>query len=756
MTERIVEFLSALVATVGDIETSYCLAERRTINDADGKTTEIPYIYQEGGNYTPVEVDSGSVSYWRLGSPISFTEGEGYSVPKPLSATYPLRFFAIVNRDNINPLSYSQDVANILQEENSTDLRTQLGAKKVKITVNGIDTDTPKLWREEFKVPVEDLHYTRSMIAIDVTVNVVANRSCWENCDNYPDILQGFSWCSETAETVGRLTPEQIVCVEDYLCEVIPCEDATLNVNGVEFDTIPSGDTYPLLVKVDGVETGTFDVPNKTVNITSTPCADATVENSDASYTTTTPSGSTLVLPNINFTDSDGITTSVPSVQNIVATPIPPCADATIELNGVEMTTIPSGDTENISVRQSSGATEVGSKQGVHWRIDDSAISINGSPVADVKAEDSLDIDVTQDGSPVGSWNGSAWIVPPCVNPSLTIGVYSDAGHTIPISTIPTDTTVYIRAVPSSGFTPDNYLFFSYDGTDLIQIGEQAGADISWLTLFPLTSGYVYAVAIDSVSGDKTWAKVAFDVTGDADASAFIAAASITDATQKAAIRTLVAQLKADLIWTKFHALYPLVGGTAYAHKFNLVNPLDTDAAFRLLFSGGVTHNSNGITGNGSNGTASTFYQPSTSATQNSASLSFYSRTNNTSLVADMDAGDNVNRFGSYVYGSNWYATINQSGSPASASGGSLGMFEASRVSSTKVRKRKNGAFVIEETETSNAPTSNILSLMNSGTSFYSNRNYAFFSIGTHLDDTESANFYSAVQAFQTTLGRNV
>ena len=143
-------------------------------------------------------------------------------------------------------------------------------------------------------------------------------------------------------------------------------------------------------------------------------CADATVENSDASYSATVASGSTLVLPNINFTDSDGTTTSVPSVQNIVATPIPPCADATVELNGVEMTTIPSGDTENISIRQSSGATEVGSKQGTHWRIDDSAISINGSPVADVKAEDSFDIDVTQGGSPVGSWNGSAWIVPPC------------------------------------------------------------------------------------------------------------------------------------------------------------------------------------------------------------------------------------------------------------------------------------------------------------------------------------------------------
>ena len=50
-------------------------------------------------------------------------------------------------------------------------------------------------------------------------------------------------------------------------------------------------------------------------------CADATVENSDASYSTTVASGATLVLPNITFTDSDGSSSSVPSVQDITATP---------------------------------------------------------------------------------------------------------------------------------------------------------------------------------------------------------------------------------------------------------------------------------------------------------------------------------------------------------------------------------------------------------------------------------------------------
>jgi hypothetical protein len=38
----------------------------------------------------------------------------------------------------------------------------------------------------------------------------------------------------------------------------------------------------------------------------------------------------------------------------------------------------------------------------------------------------------------------------------------------------------------------------------------------------------------------------------------------------------------------------------------------------------------------------------------------------------------------------------------------------------------------------------------------YSNRECAFATLGTGLNDTESANLYTAIQAFQTTLGRQV
>jgi hypothetical protein len=105
----------------------------------------------------------------------------------------------------------------------------------------------------------------------------------------------------------------------------------------------------------------------------------------------------------------------------------------------------------------------------------------------------------------------------------------------------------------------------------------------------------------------------AASVVFDTDAQAFITAAGITNPTQQSAINTLVLGLKADSIWTKMNALYPFVGGTATSHKYNLKDPRDLDAAYRLAFFGGMTHNANGIQGDGGSGYADTFAAINTS-----------------------------------------------------------------------------------------------------------------------------------------------
>ena len=117
-------------------------------------------------------------------------------------------------------------------------------------------------------------------------------------------------------------------------------------------------------------------------------------------------------------------------------------------------------------------------------------------------------------------------------------------------------------------------------------------------------------------------------ISFDADAQAFITAAAITDSTQQNAINTLVLALKGYSIWTKFKAIYPIVGGTASQHKYNLKDPRDLDAAFRLTFATGWTHSVNGMLPNGTTAFADTKLIPSTAifGSNQNIHLSYYSR----------------------------------------------------------------------------------------------------------------------------------
>src|SRR6476619_7918758 len=65
--------------------------------------------------------------------------------------------------------------------------------------------------------------------------------------------------------------------------------------------------------------------------------------------------------------------------------------------------------------------------------------------------------------------------------------------------------------------------------------------------------------------------------TYDADAKRFIDSSGITWSSQKLAINNFVKQLKDSSLWTKFLAVYPMVGGTANTTKWNLKDPRDLD-----------------------------------------------------------------------------------------------------------------------------------------------------------------------------------
>jgi len=256
--------------------------------------------------------------------------------------------------------------------------------------------------------------------------------------------------------------------------------------------------------------------------------------------------------------------------------------------------------------------------------------------------------------------------------------------------------------------------------------------------------------------------------SGDADANAFVAAAGLTDATQKNAINQLVVDLKAYSIWTKMKAIYPFVGGTADTHKWNLKDARDTDSAFRLSFSGGWTHASTGAKPNGTTGYANTFITPSTHSSQNSSHLSFYSRTNSTGDGMNIGQIQTVPGLRGFHMAISFGLNSNQMRTRLNSENASTsytptdtrGLFSISRINSSEYKGFRNASNVFTFTEASNTPGNiqMIIGAINTtdGVSNYSTHECAFATIGDGLTDTEVSDLYTAVNTFQTTLSRNV
>ena len=248
----------------------------------------------------------------------------------------------------------------------------------------------------------------------------------------------------------------------------------------------------------------------------------------------------------------------------------------------------------------------------------------------------------------------------------------------------------------------------------------------------------------------------------DSDASAFITAAGLTDATQKDAINTLVKDMKASGLWSKMKAVYPMVGGTATSMKFNLKDPRDLDAAFRLTWSGGWTYSATGATPNGTNAYADTKFAPNLLGLD-SAHLSLYSRTNSNGTITDMgstnsaSSGDDfqlISRFSNINY-----SILNSKSPSGFAQTTSLGFALVSRVLSTGFGYFLNNA---KTSITKASDTRNIFNIYIGARNraniaeYFSDRQTAFASIGDGLTDAEAAILYQLVQDYQTTLSRQV
>ena len=274
----------------------------------------------------------------------------------------------------------------------------------------------------------------------------------------------------------------------------------------------------------------------------------------------------------------------------------------------------------------------------------------------------------------------------------------------------------------------------------------------------------------------------AITTVSDSSAIAFIAAAGITDVTQKNAINTLITDLKSAGIWTKMKALYPFVGGSATTHKWNLKDPRDTNDAYRLTFSGGWTHSSTGALPNGTTGYAETYFMPTTLTLYN-AHLSYYSRTNSSKLswtsefsVEKEFSTGVISSMTLYAGSSTWAGAWITSTDQARAYeyvGKSSDFFLGSRTSVNNIKIYRNGLITGSSSIAANlngylggtqypaySPTIGARKKISTTNAVsyegFSNRESAFATIGDGLNDAEALSFYNAVQKFQTILGRHI
>jgi hypothetical protein len=247
----------------------------------------------------------------------------------------------------------------------------------------------------------------------------------------------------------------------------------------------------------------------------------------------------------------------------------------------------------------------------------------------------------------------------------------------------------------------------------------------------------------------------------DPDAQAFITAAGITDATQKTAINTLVVDLKGYSIWSKMKALYPFVGGDATKHSWNLKNT----AQFQISWIGGVTHSSNGVQFGGVNGYGTTGYNLATNNTGTDISAGTYSRTNisvnSASLGAVNAAFIGLQLTIKWTDNNTYYAANDFVGNGAgNFYSDTRGYFVVTRLNSTTKVIYRNGIQTATQGGTVNVlPNLNVvLGARNENGSInsYDSRQHAFDFIGDNLTATDVANFYTAVQAFQVSLSRNI
>lgn len=279
-----------------------------------------------------------------------------------------------------------------------------------------------------------------------------------------------------------------------------------------------------------------------------------------------------------------------------------------------------------------------------------------------------------------------------------------------------------------------------------------------------LTAGtwYFYRVRAHTTTGnDSPWitdSAVTSSSSYDPDAQRFIDSAGITDNTQKAALHTLVYNLKLDTLWDKIIVACPLLGGTYATEKWNLRYPFNDDLAYRFVSIGSPTYNSAGMTPSSGNAINTKFvpaaagldattgmhmsYYSATSQSPNSYIMGCYQY----SYMAPSPDGNSYVRMG---------ATHN-SGTGQNSQGFHL----VNRApNSSNQRYLHNGTVIINATQAFDKFNTNVdyelyVGALNDASDIFSTVQCGFYTIGMGLTPSQESNLRTRITTFLSSIGR--
>jgi hypothetical protein len=247
--------------------------------------------------------------------------------------------------------------------------------------------------------------------------------------------------------------------------------------------------------------------------------------------------------------------------------------------------------------------------------------------------------------------------------------------------------------------------------------------------------------------------------------AAVIAGGGTLDATASGATYQLFYDLFNYGLWSKLYSFYPLLGGNSSGGQ--AVNG-KTPGTRNITWNGGLIFTTNGVNSNGTTGYGDLNSNPNNIGGLNDFHMSFYSRTNQQQGTAEFDMGAYANpnertQVNSRSTVDDMRGVVNATTQGTFANTDSSGLFTITRRSSTDTEFYRNSTSLGNSSVTSTARPNGDLFLaarnwINAGGLVESptTRQYAFVTTGNALSDSEVSNLYTAIQNFQTTLGRQV